>query len=430
MDYINESDLINLISKNNKTLSLYVHIPFCTSKCEYCAFYSEPIENWNKNDIVSLYLEKLIKEIKKVRKARKNVPFDTVFIGGGNPGSLSIKQLRELLINIGPSNETTFEINPESYCSKFEDYNNIFKEGLATRLSMGIQSVNDETLKTLGRNATRNINLKALALVRKLTSIKVNRADNYFLKYNLYKNDQVPHIENIEISLDLMSCIPGQSLKMAKSDIDFVKHIANPNHISLYCLTVEEGTALKNRVDDDKLAIMNDEEQGAHLNSLWEYLNQQGYTHYEISNFEKNNKECKHNMRYWNLDSSIGIGTHAASTLFNKKGELIRLYQDTNFTEYIENEVFSSYEKEILDRDKRFEEYLIVALRTKKGLNKKILAQKYKISNAKLSKMLLKIDKKYFSENEEFVFLNEMGFMLLDSITLSLSMAYDQLKVK
>ncbi|MBK5201380.1 MAG: hypothetical protein JJE21_07580, partial [Spirochaetaceae bacterium] len=364
------------------------------------------------------------------RKARKNAPFETVFIGGGNPGSLSIKQLRELLINIGPSNETTFEINPESYCSNFEEYNKIFKEGLATRLSMGIQSVNDVTLKTLGRNATRTINLKALALMREVTSIKINRASNYFLYNNLYKEAQVPHIEHIETSLDLMSCIPGQSLEMAKTDINFVKRIANPNHISLYCLTVEEGTTLKNRVDDNSLTVMSDEEQGTHLNSLWEYLNQEGYSHYEISNFEKNDKECKHNMRYWNLDSSIGLGSHSASTLFNKKGELIRLYQDTTFNEYIKNELFTNYEREILDLDKRFEEYLIVALRTKEGLSKKVLAHKYRISNAKLSKMLQEIDRKYFSENEEFVFLNEKGFMLLDSITLSLSMAYDKLKVR
>ncbi len=427
MDYIKENELINLISSANKTLSLYLHIPFCTSKCEYCAFYSESKENWDKDDIVSSYVDKLIKEIKAVRRARHNLPFESVFIGGGNPGSLSIKQLREVLINIGPSKETTFEINPESYCENVDEYNDIFKEGLATRLSMGIQSVDEITLKTLGRNSSRLINLKALALVRKLSSIKIKREDNYFLKYNLYKESLVPKVEKIETSLDLMSCIPGQSLEMAKTDINYITRIANPNHISLYCLTVEEGTALKRRVDNDTLRVMSDEEQGSHLNSLWEYLESLGYNHYEVSNFEKNDKVCYHNMRYWGLESYIGLGSHAASTLYNKKGQLIRLYQNTTFNEYIKNDLLTNYDIEILNRDTQFEEYLIVALRTKRGLDKRVLAKKFKISHANLEKMLLQIDKKYFFENEEFVFLNEIGFMLLDSITLSLSMAYDKL---
>lgn len=427
MSYIKKTDLIKLL-ESNKKLSLYVHIPFCSSKCEYCAFYSEPISKWNKDDIVKLYVEKLIKEIKEIRKANNNIPFESVFIGGGNPGSLAINQLRELLINIGPSKETTFEINPESYCSKFDEYNNIFKEGLATRLSMGIQSLNNQTLKTLGRNATKAINLKALSLVRSLSNLKINRDNNYYLKYNLYKDSQVPVIKSIETSLDLMSCIPGQTLEMAKNDIDMVTRIANPNHISLYCLTVEEGTILKNNIDNNKLDIMSDEEQESHLKSLWNHLKERGYIHYEISNFEKKGKISKHNMRYWNLKSSIGVGCCAASTLYNKKGELIRLYQDSTFNEYIKNDLFSKYEVEVLNIDKQFEEYLIVSLRTNKGLNKKILLEKFNICDAKLSKMLQQIDRKYFSANEEFVFLNENGFMLLDSITLSLSLQYDILK--
>ena len=427
MSNIEKNSLLSLIEKN-KTISLYIHIPFCSTKCDYCAFYSEERSHWDKDDIVDRYLERLKKELRSVKEACKSPIFESVFIGGGNPGSLGAQKLRDLLIEIGPSKETTFEINPESFISEFPLYRSIFVDGLATRLSMGIQSMDAHTLKILNRNATKMDNFKALGFARTLTQLKIDRDDNYFLINNLYSEDEVPHTKKIEISLDLMTCLPSQTLAMATSDINYVTRVADPNHISLYCLTVEEGTRLKERVGMGDVKVMNEDEQMEHLDALWAYLKEKGYDHYEVSNFCKNNKECYHNNRYWSLSSYIGLGTHAASTLFDDNNQLVRLNNTSDFTEYVSSKEFSDYEEERIEENIQLDEYLLVALRTKKGLDKNILKNKYHISDANLAKSLLSIGKDCFLEEEKHVFLNEKGFMLLDSIVLSLSMSFDRLR--
>jgi oxygen-independent coproporphyrinogen-3 oxidase len=423
MSDILSSKLLKLTASSDM-ISLYIHIPFCSTKCDYCAFYSESQSHWNKDDIVERYLDRLNKEISAVKISLKNKPFESVFIGGGNPGSLSINQLRSLLINIGPSLETTFEINPESFIEDFDGYKKIFSDGLATRLSMGIQSMDDSVLNILNRNASKDDNLKALSFANELSSIKIDRDFNYFINNNLYSNSLVPVIDRIEISLDLMTCLPTQTLEMAKNDIEAVTRIANPNHLSLYCLTVEEGTKLKDRVGLGDVKVMNEDEQTEHLNALWSYLKQSGYDHYEVSNFSKNGKECAHNNKYWTLKSYIGLGSHSASTLYDGN-ELVRLYNDSTFNEFIKGDVFSGYQEEIIDIPIQRDEYLLVALRTSKGISIDILNQKYNIEEDVLNKSLASVDSSLYNQNEHFVWLNEQGFMLLDSIVLSLSLGLD-----
>ncbi len=424
MSDISLSNLLKLTAKSDR-ISLYVHIPFCSTKCDYCAFYSESKVHWNKDNLVESYLDRLNKEIYKVKASLKNKPFETVFIGGGNPGSLTINQLRTLLINIGPSLETTFEINPESFIENFKGYKKIFTDGLATRLSMGIQSMDDSVLNILNRNATKNDNLQALNYAKELTSLKIEREHNYFISNNLYPIDQVPVNENIEISLDLMTCLPTQTLEMAKDDINYVTRIANPNHLSLYCLTVEEGTRLKARVGLGDVKVMNEDEQTEHLNALWSYLKELGYDHYEVSNFSKNRKECLHNNRYWALESYIGLGSHAASTLYDGNS-LVRIYNDSTFNKFIENDVLGGYQEEVIDIPIQRDEYLLVALRTSMGLSKNILLTKYNIAENVLKKALISVDNSLYDEDECFLKLNEKGFMLLDSIVLSLSLGLDK----
>lgn len=425
MKNISKSKLIQLTSNCDK-LSLYVHIPFCNTKCDYCAFYSESKVNWDKDNIVAKYLNKIIKEINLIKSSLKNSTFETVFIGGGNPGSLSVEQLRLLLINIGPSSETTFEINPESFIKDYDGYKQLFVEGLANRLSMGIQSMDDSILNILNRNATKDDNLKALNYAKQLASIKSNKKNNYFLKNNLCNINQINDINSIEISFDLMTCLPTQTLDMAKHDIDTIINIANPNHISLYCLTVEEGTSLKERIGLGDVKVMSDDEQIDHLNSLWNYLKQKGFEHYEISNFAKHGKQCIHNNRYWTLQNYIGLGSHAASTIFDEKNRLVRIYNDSNFHKFIGSDYFIDYNEEIIDKNIERDEYLLVALRTRKGVNKQVLLEQYKISNEELKIALKSINNSLFEENDISFSLNEKGFMILDSIILTLSLAFDK----
>jgi len=201
-------------------LSLYLHIPFCTTCCSYCAFYSEPI---NENTaFLNAYVDRLEQEILAV--ASRVERFATIFIGGGNPGSLSAEQLRRLLVaaKAGLSDEVTVEMNPETFSEAFFD---VFSEGLVTRLSMGIQSMDDATLNRLGRNARRCDNLRGINLAQKA--------------HEAY---------GIELSFDLMVCLPGQTVDDAISDLKEVLTLSEADHISLYCLTVEEGTELAEQV--------------------------------------------------------------------------------------------------------------------------------------------------------------------------------------
>ncbi|WP_320129248.1 radical SAM family heme chaperone HemW [uncultured Sphaerochaeta sp.] len=378
-------------------LSLYVHIPFCTSCCSYCAFYSEPENFWL--EYREAYVARLEQEICQYADSLGQ-PFVTIFFGGGNPGCLSFSQLERLLLaatTYGLAEECTVEMNPESFR---DDLFPLFEKKLITRLSMGIQSMNPTTLKRLGRNASREENLQGIALANKV--------------HALYGTD---------LSFDLMTCIPGQTIAQAITDIDTVVSLSKADHISLYCLTIEEGTALANLVDKNLISLLHDDFQAEMLTSCWNHLASLGYGHYEISNFSKLGKRCLHNLRYWELKSYIGLGSSAASTLV-KNQQVMRITQEQDLKSFSSSAIFSGYRTETLSSTEQMEEYLLMALRSDEGISKEQFSMRFFNTFDFLFENTIKtLDKNWFFDTPYSFSLQEEGMLFLDDITLRLAMS-------
>ncbi len=310
-----------------ENLSLYIHVPFCTSKCSYCAFYSKPCctEQEKQN-----YTDRIVSQIKELN-SHMDKPYHTAFIGGGNPGCLSVKQLKEIAQSVcenGRPVEFTTEMNPESLSP---GHFNLF-EKYFTRLSMGVQSLSQRALVFLGRNSNLEETLKGLDLSQKL-----RRETGCILSY------------------DLITCLP--SWHDSKEDIRRIASEYDPEHISLYALTLEENTPLFK----SKPILPDPDEQEVILSELWKVLETLGYEQYEVSNFAKPGFVCRHNSVYWDYNQYAGLGPGAASTGFRDgKAFRIEASRDIGLWQY---DVFplSDYET--------FEEFVIMGVRHLCGLD-------------------------------------------------------------
>jgi len=378
-------------------LALYIHIPFCTTCCSYCAFYSEEEASWLPYR--QRYMERLETELQETVSSLDG-PFSTIFIGGGNPGCLTYAQLESMLTlaqSKGTAAECTIEMNPETFGRSLFP---LFADRLVTRVSMGIQSMDDGVLTTLGRNARRSDNLRAIALAK-----------------------EAKEAYGTELSFDLMLCLPGQTLAMAIADIDEVMVLASPSHISLYCLTVEEGTDLSQKVSSGLLPVLDEDGQEAFLWGVWDHLKGLGFRHYEVSNFSRGDHLCNHNLTYWNLDPYIGLGCTAVSAL--RDGTSLRhVSQIQRLFAYSQGVPFSGYSAEILTPTEHLEEFLMMALRTDRGIDKALFASRFSLSFDKFfSQVIESLDFSWFVSTEQIFVLTEIGFMVLDEIVLRFALA-------
>ena len=327
-------------------------------------------------------------------------PFSTIFIGGGNPGCLTYAQLKSMLFlaqTKGKPVECTIEMNPETFDRSLFP---LFADSLVSRVSMGIQSMDDSVLATLGRNARRADNLKAIALAQEAHE-----------KYGT------------ELSFDLMLCLPGQSLEMAIADIDEIMGLASPSHISLYCLTVEEGTDLSEQVSSGALPVLDEDGQEAFLWGVWNHLKALGFRHYEVSNFCRDDKRCKHNLTYWNLDSYLGLGCSAVSAL-REGPRLQHISQNQALFAYAQGVPFSGYSSETLTLSEHLEEYLMMALRTDIGIDMTLFEKRFSQSFDKIfSSVIESLDSSWFVHTKQRFSLTEIGFMVLDEVVLRFALA-------
>ncbi len=268
-------------------LGLYLHIPFCQKKCAYCDFYSGVLSE----ELIDRYL-KAINQSLKQWGGKINRPIDTIYLGGGTPSVLNnrlIPLLNEVRENftVEENAEITLEVNPQNNIKEILE--NAKTAGI-NRISIGAQSGNDDELKILGRTHT------ALD-----TETAVKTARN--LKFS-------------NISLDLMLGLPNSNLDTLKTSLDFVLS-QNPDHISAYILKIEQGTAFfKNK---ENLNLPSEDNVCDQYLFMCEYLKEKGYSHYEISNFCKNNKKGLHNLKYWHCEEYLGIGPSAHSYLDGKR---------------------------------------------------------------------------------------------------------------
>ncbi|MBJ12600.1 MAG: coproporphyrinogen III oxidase [Candidatus Marinimicrobia bacterium] len=264
---------------------IYIHIPFCTIKCIYCDFYS--ITNQEKT--IPRFISAIQREIEICANDTDNWMFDTIFIGGGTPSLLNTKSV-ELIINslekkfdIKNIKEFTIEVNPgEVSITKLKEYNSL---GI-NRLSIGIQSLNPNHLKFLGRSHSSKQALDTI------------------------KNAQNAGFENI--NCDLIYLIPGQDFNDWVKDLNTITQLG-PDHISAYTLTLEKGTELFRKVKNRSVRMPAEDKSAEWFKKTRTILNKSGYTPYEISNFSLSKKECIHNLHYWNIDPYLGFGPSAHS---------------------------------------------------------------------------------------------------------------------
>lgn len=371
-----------------KPLSLYIHVPFCHSKCGYCAFYSIANDEINK-DIVDSYFNIIIKKLEALNDEYKR-PYYSIFIGGGNPGFLGYERLFQILKlaqKNGNAEEVTIEINPEYINEKIRI---LFP--YLNRISVGIQSFDDMKLKVLERNTNRSANEKAMSVLSKL------------------KKEH-----DFAINADLICCVPSETVKTTINDIDILTSYPI-DHISLYALSFEEGTRLieKEKPLDEGLQL-------SILENAWNLLKEKGFEHYEVSNFAKNGKYCLHNLVYWNLGQYIGIGPSAESSLGYK--QVYSLREKETLSEYIKDQSFYIEKLNSLELE---EEYLITTLRTCNGIDKKIYKNRFnKDFDAAYSSVIKDLDKEYYENDKEMFSVTEKGFLMLDSIIFSLFCSID-----
>ncbi len=304
---------------------LYLHVPFCTSICHYCDFCHRVYAD----TIAQRWLDTVRKEIEE----ECHDQYETIYIGGGTPTALSSVQLDTLLSYLDPYTseavEYTIEVNPESLD---EEKAEIFKRHHINRISMGIQSSDDEMLKYLNRKHTFNDAKEKIEMLRR------------------YGFDN--------ISGDLMYSLPGQDMKMLDKTIEDILAL-DLEHISLYSLTIEENSVFGKKgienLDEDTEADM--------YERIEERLTQQGYIHYEISNYAKKGYESKHNLSYWNYEDFLGISLGASS----KIGE--HRYTKTRSFERYFNDTSSKDEDLYLSKEDLEFEHIMMSLRTIYGLD-------------------------------------------------------------
>jgi oxygen-independent coproporphyrinogen III oxidase len=332
---------------------LYIHIPFCVKKCAYCDFYSLP----SRSDLIGVYVDAVLQEAKRY-EAKK---FQTLYLGGGTPSLLGTANLPRLLsgiyrtLDLSESNESTIEVNPESATLDFLRI--ALMKGI-DRLSIGIQSTSDIELRSVGRVHNANQAIRAI-MEAKIAGFK-------------------------SISVDLIAGLPGQSWDSLRHSLETVTRM-DIQHLSLYCLSIEEGTPLALVPPD---ALPSDNEQAELFEKSCEFLARAGFVHYEISNFALPGYECKHNVNYWRGGEYIGLGPAAASHIDGR-----RYKNRADLDDYLNNPVGLEEEVEVLTPEQKAAEEAMLRLRLlNEGLNIDDLAGKFGTDNiAGLKKRLIEL---------------------------------------
>ena len=329
-----------------KELGLYIHIPFCKKKCDYCDFLSFE----NKNELIDNYIEILINEIKNEAKkiSKEEYEITTIYFGGGTPSFIDLKYIINILEilkeNFNLNNaEITLEINPGTVDeNKLRTY---FKNGI-NRLSIGLQETNNNLLKQLGRIHTYDDFLETYNIARKIG----------------FKN----------INIDLMIGIPNQTLFNIDSSLEKIINL-NPEHISVYSLILEENTKLEKKILNKEYILPEEKFERKMYWKVKEKLEKNNYIQYEISNFSKQNYESKHNLNCWNQEEYIGFGLGAHSYFNN-----IRYSNTDDINKYLKNnEEKIIHEKQT--REEKMKEYMMLGLRKIEGVSISKFEQKFSI---------------------------------------------------
>lgn len=320
-----------------KPLSIYVHIPFCVQKCAYCDFLSAPATD----EVQEQYLYQLMQEIqKRAEQYAQDYIVKTIFIGGGTPSCVSVSLLCEVLAKlkqyfvVEEQAEISMECNPGTVT---EDALKAYRKAGINRLSIGLQSTQDTLLKKLGR---------------------IHTYEQFRVTYDAARK---AGFENINI--DLMSALPEQSLADYEQTLEDVLALC-PEHISAYSLIVEEGTPFY----DMDLNLPDEDTERMMYERTKQILGEKGYERYEISNYAKAGKECRHNLVYWQRGEYLGVGLGAASLMKDAGQKEIRLKNNSDLNAYLNGDI-SYEEEEVLSRRDAMEEFFFLGLRQMQGVS-------------------------------------------------------------
>lgn len=337
----------------NKRTGLYIHIPFCMKKCDYCDFLSFPATEQVRNQ----YVKQLITELQVRSAGLKDCLIDTVFLGGGTPSVLEERQIAEIMntvqkyFSVDKEPEITMEMNPgtlnyEKLCS--------YKASGINRVSFGVQSMDNMELKLLGR-------------IHSVEEFQEN-----------YQAARKAGFSNINI--DLMSALPNQTLKDVQKNVMKAVMLA-PEHFSCYGLIIEESTPFYQKYEQQELrrqageerpedALPTEQLEREMYQWIGAFLAEQGYIQYEISNYAKRGMECKHNLKYWERKEYLGVGLGAASFLGDIRSSNVRSIEDYLQTDIrVEAELLTE-EKEVIDEASAMAEFMFLGLRKLQGISK------------------------------------------------------------
>lgn len=365
-------------------ISLYVHIPFCYKKCPYCSFVSYDRLLHLRED----YIKTLVKQI---ALSREQKTVKSIYVGGGTPSTLNIKQIEKILkqinknFKLNKNIEITMEINPSKNIKK--DYLKSLKEIGINRLSVGVQSLNDKILRFLGR---------------------IHSADDVRYVLNYIKEI------GFNFNVDLLYAVPTQTLELW---MDTLKEILSfyPHHVSAYSLSIEENTPFFKMKEEGKIREVTEKDTIEMYKQGVKMLKNTGYVHYEISNFSLPNFECIHNLTYWNGAEFMGFGVSASSFINN-----CRIKNETDIYKYMEriehNKKPFTYVKK-LSREREIREAFILGLRKIEGINIEKFNEKYKIYikeffNKTLDKM---IENRLLVEKNGFIHLSNIDAILISN---------------
>ena len=333
-----------------RELELYIHIPFCVKKCAYCDFLSGPASNQQ----IEEYVQALIEEIRYYKEFVKKYEVSTVFWGGGTPSLLTGEQMKALMEALGQTffirqnAEITMEANPGTVT--VEKLLACQKAGI-NRISFGLQSVNNEELKMLGRIHTYEEFLESYEAARKAGFQNIN--------------------------VDLISAIPKQTVSSWEQTLQTIISL-QPEHISAYSLIVEEGTTFAKLYGEGcKLEhlLPTEEDERRMYERTEELLREAGYHRYEISNYAKEGYECQHNLGYWERKEYLGLGLGASSLI-----EETRFHNTDEMEEYLRdasNPILLRRGQEKLDRQEQMEEFIFLGLRKIRGIQEEKFAEMF-----------------------------------------------------
>ena len=369
-----------------KDLSIYIHIPFCKEKCYYCDFLSFK----GKDDYFRAYQNALLKEIISFANENKNIyEIKTIFIGGGTPSVLPIGFIGEIMqtifenFKVSELAEITIEANPGVLSYELIKH---FKNSNINRISLGVQSLKNDILKNIGR---------------------LHTAEQFYENFN---NIRKADFNNVNV--DLMFSLPNQSLYDFEETLLKILNF-EPEHISCYSLILEENTKFYSMYESGLLEPVEDELDREFYYKAINILEKNDYNFYEISNFSKKNKECKHNIVYWERKEYVGFGL-GASSLLNET----RITNTKKFNEYInfKNDKFI----EILNKNDIYSEFVFLGLRMTQGISKSKFKKNFGIE---LKEIYAKEIEKFLKnglliENGDFIHLSKKGIDLSNTVFL------------